>query len=149
MGYLWDRVRVRGGAYGAFCRIDRHTGVASLVSYRDPNIENTLAIFAELPAFLARLELPRAELEKAVIGAVGDLDAHLLPDAKGFVSLQRHLAGLDEATRQRTREEVLGTGLAELRAVGDSMVGASGTAVVGVLGGRAPQAPLCREIKLL
>ncbi len=107
--WLWDRVRVRGGAYGAFCSLDRHSGVLSFVSYRDPNIMETLEAFDQCAGFLEKDKPGREEIEKSIIGAIGDLDAHLLPDAKGFTSMLWYLTGNTDELRQRVREEVLGT----------------------------------------
>ncbi len=105
--YLWDRVRVQGGAYGAFCLLDRLNGTVIMASYRDPNLERTLKVFADTADFLAKLDLPEDELTKAVVGAIGDFDAYQLPDAKGFTSLARHLQGTGEELLQEVREEIL------------------------------------------
>lgn len=117
--YLWDRVRVQGGAYGAFSQLDRFSGDFALVSYRDPNVEKTLETFDQCSDFLKRLALSQDELTKAVIGVIGDLDRHLLPDAKGFTSFVRRLTGDDDETRQRLRDEVLGTTAEDFRAFGE------------------------------
>ncbi|MDR1686739.1 MAG: insulinase family protein [Desulfovibrio sp.] len=108
-GYLWDRVRVQGGAYGCLCALDRASGALVAVSYRDPNILPTLDIFDAAARELAENPPSRAELEKAVIGAIGELDAYLLPDAKGRAAFVRALSGDDEERRGRMREEILST----------------------------------------
>lgn len=107
--YLWDRVRVQGGAYGAFCLLDRLNGTMVMASYRDPNLERTLRVFSESADFLQNLKLDKDELTKAVVGAIGDFDAYQLPDAKGFTSLSRHLQGVTEERLQEVREEILAT----------------------------------------
>lgn len=132
--YLWDRVRVQGGAYGAFSQLDRFSGDVALVSYRDPNIEKTLEVFDQCADFLKNLSLHRDELTKAVIGVIGDLDRHLLPDAKGFTSFVRRLTGDDDEARQRMREEVLGTGAADFRAFGEVLDALQAKGRVVVLG---------------
>ncbi|MDR1947461.1 MAG: insulinase family protein [Desulfovibrio sp.] len=108
-GYLWDRVRVQGGAYGCFCSLDRAGGSLVAVSYRDPGILSTLDIFDAAARSLAENKPSQAELEKAVIGAIGELDAYLLPDARGRAALVRALSADDEERRGRMREEILGT----------------------------------------
>lgn len=105
--YLWDRVRVQGGAYGAFCLLDRLNGTMVMASYRDPNLERTLKVFGDTADFLAKLDLSDEELTKAVVGAIGDFDTYQLPDAKGFTSLARHLQGITEDRLQEVREEIL------------------------------------------
>ncbi|MCD6298797.1 MAG: insulinase family protein, partial [Deltaproteobacteria bacterium] len=107
--FLWDRVRVQGGAYGAFCLLDRMSGALTFVSYRDPNLMETLDAFDRSASFLKDTDLGDEELTKSIIGAIGDLDAHMLPDAKGFASMVRYLTGDTEDARQRMRDEILGT----------------------------------------
>ncbi|KAK3025607.1 hypothetical protein RJ639_042105 [Escallonia herrerae] len=82
--WLWDRVRVSGGAYGGFCDFDTHSGVFSYLSYRDPNLLKTLDIYDGTGDFLRELEMSDDALTKAIIGTIGDVDSYQLPDAKGY-----------------------------------------------------------------
>lgn len=107
--WLWEKVRLQGGAYGAFCQFDRLSGVLSFVSYRDPNLIKTLEAFDLSAAFLKDLNLTEGELVKGIIGTIGDIDQYRLPDAKGFVSMTRQLSGVTDKERQIIREEVLNT----------------------------------------
>jgi len=107
--WLWERVRVQGGAYGAFCQFDRFSGILSFVSYRDPNLLKTLDAFDSSARFLKDIELTEDELTKSIIGAIGDIDQYRLPDAKGYVSMIRQLSGETDEDRQRLRDEVLNT----------------------------------------
>lgn len=107
--WLWDKLRVQGGAYGAFSQLDRFSGIVSFVSYRDPQLMNTLQVYDNTARFLQESDLSDSELNKAIVGAVGDLDRPRLPDAKGMLSLIRYLLGDDWDTRQRMREEILAT----------------------------------------
>jgi Zn-dependent M16 (insulinase) family peptidase len=135
-GHLWEKVRVQGGAYGAFCSYDRFTGAMSFASYRDPNLARTLEAFAGTADFLRSAAVSAEEIEKGIIGAVGDLDAHLLPDAKGFASLIRRLAGDTPENRQRLRDELLSASPAHAKALADAMSAALPTARMAVLGSR-------------
>jgi Zn-dependent M16 (insulinase) family peptidase len=119
MAYLWERVRVQGGAYGAFCSFERTSGVFTLLSYRDPNIARTLEVYDNAADYLRTLQLDKRELSRAVIGAIGDVDAYMLPDAKGYASLMRRLTGLTDELRQQMREEILGTTLQDFHAFAD------------------------------
>ncbi len=107
-GHLWEKIRVMGGAYGAFCSFDHLSGTMSFLSYRDPNITETLAAFDSSAEHLMQSTLSGNELEKAIIGTIGAMDAYQLPDAKGFTSMTRYLAGISDEERQRIREEILG-----------------------------------------
>jgi Zn-dependent M16 (insulinase) family peptidase len=107
--WLWERVRVQGGAYGGFSLFDHHSGVFTFLSYRDPNLTETLDIYDATPDFLRHLELDEEELTKSIIGAIGDMDAYQLPDAKGYSSMARHLSGDTDESRQLWREQILST----------------------------------------
>jgi Zn-dependent M16 (insulinase) family peptidase len=132
--WLWERVRVQGGAYGAFALFDRLSGVMSLVSYRDPNLLKTLDVFDGCPGFLRKLSLSEDELAKSIIGTVGDIDQYRLPDAKGYTSMARHLMGETEADRQLIREEVLGTKASDFIAFGEVLEEALKEGLIKVLG---------------
>lgn len=107
-GYLWDKVRVQGGAYGSFSMFDRNSGSLSFVSYRDPNLTRTLDTYDGVADYLNNLEINRDELEKSILGGIGEIDSYMLPDAKGYTSMVRHLNGEDAAFRQSIRDQVLG-----------------------------------------
>ena len=107
--WLWDRVRVHGGAYGAFCNFNRRTGLYSFVSYRDPNVLATLEIFDETANFLRRTKISKDELVKSIIGTIGEIDNYMLADAKGSASLFRYLAGTSDEKLQHIRDEILST----------------------------------------
>lgn len=136
MDYLWEKIRVQGGAYGAFCVLDSFSGVCGLVSYRDPNLDKTLGVYDAIPEYLTGLNLSRDELEKAVIGAIGDMDAYQLPDAKGFTALSRALTGVSDDYRQRIRDEVLGTTQDDLRLFARALVALRDHGEVCVMGSR-------------
>jgi Zn-dependent M16 (insulinase) family peptidase len=132
--YLWERVRVQGGAYGAFCSLDRLSGAFSFVSYRDPNVDRTLEAFDAAADYLKRFKPDQDELEKAVIGAIGEIDSYMLPDAKGFASLARMLNGEDEDYRQVIRDQVLSAGAKDFKAFGEALAGLKDQGQIVVLG---------------
>lgn len=113
--WLWDRVRVSGGAYGGFCDFDTHSGVFSFLSYRDPNLLKTLDVYDATSDFLRELEMDDDALTKAIIGTIGDVDSYQLPDAKGYSSLLRYLLGVTDEERERRREEILSTSLNDFK----------------------------------
>ena len=130
--WLWEKIRVQGGAYGGFCTFDRHSGVFSYLSYRDPNLINTLTNYDQTAQFLRNLELSQAELSKSIIGAIGQLDAYQLPDAKGYTSMVRYLLGISDEERQQYRDQVLGTTVNDFKAFSEILgrVNEAGTVVV-------------------
>lgn len=132
--WLWERVRVHGGAYGAFCTFDHRSGALSFLSYRDPNVKNTLDSYDESGRFLHDLNLSDDELLKSIIGAIGTLDAYQLPDAKGYTSMARYLVGDTDAMRQQMRDEVLSTTQADFKRFAEVLDGVKDNGVVVVLG---------------
>ena len=132
--WLWDMVRLQGGAYGAFSLLDNLSGVFAFLSYRDPNLLKTLSIFDGSGDFLRKLQLSDKELTKSIIGAIGRRDQYMLPDAKGFTSLKRTLSGVTDEYRQRIRNEVLATtagDFASFAEVLDSVARAGRVVVLG------------------
>jgi presequence protease len=132
--WLWDKVRVQGGAYGGFCALDHRSGNFTYLSYRDPNLVETLDIYDQTPGFLKRAELDKTELTRCIIGTIGDIDAYQLPDAKGYTSMQRYLAGETDEIRQRRRDEILGANVADFRAFADALAELTAYGQVVVLG---------------
>ncbi|MBZ0279028.1 MAG: peptidase M16, partial [Anaerolineae bacterium] len=119
--YMWDKVRVQGGAYGGSCSFDHVSGTAAFLSWQDPNLMETLVNYDNAAAYLRDQEVNMDELEKSVIGSIGQLDHYQLPDAKGFSSLARHLIGYSDEQRQQMRDEVLGTTPADFRKFGEAL----------------------------
>jgi hypothetical protein len=148
MAWLWDKIRVQGGAYGAFCSLDRFSGSFAFASYRDPNVEKTLAAFDGTAEYFKNLDLPREELEKAVIGAVGDVDAHMLPDAKGFAAMARTITGDTVQVRQKMRDELLAATPADFKDFGQAIAQGLDDADIVVLGSAdaIDRAPLDFEV---
>ena len=134
--YLWEKVRVQGGAYGGFAVFDRHSGVFDFLSYRDPNLLGTLDNYDGTARFLRELDLSQDELTKGIIGTIGSMDAYQLPDAKGYTSMVRRLTGVTDDDRQRIRDEVLGTTAAHFRQFGDVLAEVNRAGRVVVLGSK-------------
>jgi hypothetical protein len=131
---------VQGGAYGAFAQFDDSTGVFTYLSYRDPNIDNTIASYDSAAAFLKGLDASRLndnELKKSIISAIGELDAYQLPDAKGYTSLMRYITNRDDIMRQKYRDEVLSTNGEDFIAFGEALEKVANSDAVVVLGSQS------------
>mmetsp|Transcript_3635 Transcript_3635/g.10465 ORF Transcript_3635/g.10465 Transcript_3635/m.10465 type:complete len:1063 (+) Transcript_3635:286-3474(+) len=113
--WIWDRVRVSGGAYGGFTNFDSHSGMFTYLSYRDPNLLKTVDVYDGTPGFLRELELDQDALTKAIIGTIGEIDSYKLPDDKGYTAFMRHLLEVTDEDRQQRREEILGTSTKDFR----------------------------------
>jgi len=137
--WLWDKVRVVGGAYGAMNSFSAQSGVFKYVSYRDPNLKQTLDTYDATPQFLreAAHEMSPSTLSNSIIGMIGDMDAPLSPDQKGFTSLERHLTGLSDEMRQMRREQVLSTTAKNFRDFGERLEAVSREGTIAVVGSDA------------
>jgi Zn-dependent M16 (insulinase) family peptidase len=135
--HLWERVRIQGGAYGVFNVFDPRSGVFTFLSYRDPNLIKTVENFDDTADFLKNLDrsrLSESELTKSIIGAIGEMDAYQLPDAKGYTSLLRYLLGESDEYRQKIRDEVLGTTLDNFQDFGNVLDKMKSSGSVVILG---------------
>jgi Zn-dependent M16 (insulinase) family peptidase len=133
--WLLNKVRVQGGAYGGNCSFNRHSGDFTFASYRDPNLLATLDVYDRTAEFLKTSpDLNEEELERHIIGTIGAIDTYQLPDAKGFVSMQRYLIGDIEADRQKMRDEILSTTVADVRKFGDALVEVAAKGRIAVIG---------------
>jgi Zn-dependent M16 (insulinase) family peptidase len=132
--WLWERVRVQGGAYGGSCTFDRRSGVFGYLSYRDPNLLGTLDNYDRTAEYLRDLELSEDELVKSIIGAIGQLDSYQLPDAKGYTSLARYLSGESAVQRQQMRDQLLAATAADFRRFANVLAQVSQQGHVVVMG---------------
>ena len=131
--FLWNRVRVQGGAYGARVSLSR-SGAVSLTSYRDPNLKETLDVYAEIAEYFDKLTLSERELRKFILGTIGSLDAPLTPSQKGEVDTQRYLAGITQKDIQKARDEVLSTRVDDLKKLASLFRQAVDKKFIAVLG---------------
>ncbi|HSG42484.1 MAG TPA: insulinase family protein [Anaerolineales bacterium] len=140
MSYLWEKIRVQGGAYGGFSAFDDVSGVFTFLSYRDPNVVSTIKNYDKAGAFLKSLDashLSDNELTKAIIAAIGDLDSYQLPDAKGYTSMMRYLTGRSDEMRQKIRDQVLSTNGEDFIAFGEMLEKVPQSESVTVIGSQS------------
>ena len=119
--WLWDEVRVKGGAYGGFCSFDSISNVFQYGSYRDPNLQNTIDAYGKSPEFLQNVLLDENEVTKGIVGAVSDMDTPRTPATRGYTDMLRHLVGENDANRQQYRDEVLSTSKNDFRLFGEKL----------------------------
>ncbi|HMD67420.1 MAG TPA: insulinase family protein [Chitinivibrionales bacterium] len=105
-GYLWDKVRVEGGAYGGAAMVSGGEPVFSCASYRDPNLASTFSHF-EKGLAEAAAGLPAAAIDQSIIGTIGRIDAPRTPHEKGFAETAALVYGRTREYRQRVRDGVL------------------------------------------
>ena len=116
--YLWNNVRVKGGAYGCSSSFLR-TGDSYFTSYRDPNLRKTNEIYDKIPEYLREFEADEHEMTKYIIGTLGGLDTPLYPEGKGNRSMAAYMRKLTEADIQKERDEILHATAEDIRALAD------------------------------
>ncbi|WP_343208201.1 insulinase family protein [Anaerolentibacter hominis] len=118
--YLWNNIRVKGGAYGCMSGFGR-TGNAFLVSYRDPNLERTNEVFEGVGDYLAQYECTERDMTRNIIGTISNLDTPLTPAGKGSRSMTAYLSGLTKEDYQQERDELLATDSEAIRRLAGPM----------------------------
>lgn len=135
-GYLYNRIRVQGGAYGGMSLYDPAGRIFSFLSYRDPHLEETLRVYEGAARHLLDAGIDAEELEKTVIGTLGTLDRPSDPAGKGYLAMVRHFSGITDADRQAFRDRVLAMTPEELlRSVREVLLPALGASSVAVYAG--------------
>lgn len=114
--YLWVKVRVIGGAYGARTTASRD-GIISFSSYRDPKLKETLEVYDAIPEFISKLKFNDEKMLQFIIGAIGRIDAPMTPRQKGEYSMYCYLTGITDEEEQRIRLELLHTTLKDIKAL--------------------------------
>lgn len=104
--YLWNRVRVKGGAYGCMCSFGK-SGDSYFVSYRDPNLEKTVDVYEKAAGYIEGFEADERTMTQFIIGAISDMDMPMTPAAKGLYSLTGYMTKLPFASVQKERDELL------------------------------------------
>ncbi|MCX7679197.1 MAG: insulinase family protein [Spirochaetes bacterium] len=104
--YLWNRIRVLGGAYGAFVTIKRN-GNFAFASYRDPQLLETIHAFNAAASFLREFSADHKAMTRYIIGTIAQIDKHLTPREKGEKAARMFLSGITNEMLQKEREEVL------------------------------------------
>ncbi|MDQ0204713.1 insulinase family protein [Pectinatus haikarae] len=112
--YFWNKIRVQGGAYGAFVRFGRD-GELYFGSYRDPNLMETLQAYDGTVDFLKNMNISDREMTKYIIGTISNLDVPLTPSAKGKSAAAAYICGITDQSIQKIRDEVLSASQEEIK----------------------------------
>lgn len=116
--YLWINVRVKGGAYGCMNTFLR-SGESYFVSYRDPNLSDTLDVYDRIPEYIKNFSPDERDMTKYIIGTFSALDTPMNPEAKGSRSLSAYLEGITYEQIQRERNEILNAQPEDIRRLAD------------------------------
>lgn len=116
--YLWNNVRVKGGAYGCSSSFLR-MGDSYFTSYRDPNLGKTNEVYEKIPEYIRGFRADEREMTKYIIGTLGNMDAPLYPEGKGQRAITAYLKKLTLEELQAERDEILGATDADIRNLAD------------------------------
>jgi Zn-dependent M16 (insulinase) family peptidase len=130
-GYLMKELRIKGGAYGAFCSFSRD-GAFRQYSYRDPGAGSTFRVFDNSAAAARAFDEPEREVTKYVLGAINALDRPLSGARKLAAAVQFNRLGVTMDDLRKEREEILSAKAGDLRRLGERLSALSyARAVVG------------------
>ena len=131
--YLWQNLRVIGGAYGCMSNFGR-SGTGCLVSYRDPKLATTDKIYEGIPEYLKNFSIDERDMTKYVIGAMSSVDTPLSPAVKGSRNLTAYLSGITDEMVQKKREQILDVTQEDIRALADILESILKTGAFCVIG---------------
>jgi len=149
--YLWNNIRVKGGAYGCMNGCMRN-GDMYFVSYRDPNLGKTNEVYEGITAYMEQFVADEHEMTKYIIGTISDMDVPMNPFAKGERSMTAYLQGMTLEALQEERDQVIGATDADIRALKDlvaSVLAEQNICVVGNEEALQKEAALFKELKNL
>lgn len=131
--YLWNEVRVKGGAYGVACQFQRE-GDGYFTSYRDPNLSSTIDVYEGAADYLENYTADEREITKTIIGTISGMDVPLTPNMNGSRSLTGYLSGITEEELQKERDQVLNCSLEDIRSLAPVMRAVADSSNLCVIG---------------
>ena len=133
LDYLWNKVRVAGGAYGALANFSKN-GNLVFSSYRDPNLKETLNVYDNMFKYIKDLNIDEREMRKYIIGTISNMDTPLSPFMKGDRATTHYISGVTLEERQSERNQVLSTTVDDIRKYSDLLNEAMKESYLCVLG---------------
>lgn len=149
--YLWQNIRVKGGAYGCMSSFSR-IGEGYLVSYRDPNLEKTLEVYEGVVEYLKNFDVDERDMLKYVIGTISNIDQPMTPATKGERSMNLYMNHVSAEMIEKERKEILEATQEDIRRLADivtAVLAANQLCVIGSESKIEEQKELFREIKAL
>ncbi len=116
--YLWNNIRVKGGAYGCGSGFARN-GNVYFSSYRDPNLKNTNEVYEKIPEYIRNFSADERDMTKYIIGTISGMDTPLNPNAKGERSTLAYLSHITFEDIQTERAQVISAKEEDIRKLAD------------------------------
>ena len=114
--YLWNKVRVQGGAYGCFGIFNRN-GNMYFTSYRDPALKETFLAYDGMKNYIENFSADKREITKYIIGTISDIDTPLTPSMKGEKAIANYFSDISYEDLQKEREEILNVNKENIRSL--------------------------------
>lgn len=114
LNYLWNNVRVQGGAYGSSMQMDR-SGIYSFLSFRDPNVAGTLNVYDKVSEYVKNFNEDEQGMTKFIIGTISGQDRPLSDREKGEQSDFHYFSGVTFTDLVKERQEILSTTADDIR----------------------------------
>ena len=149
--YLWQNIRVKGGAYGCMSSFNR-AGEGYLVSYRDPNLEKTVEVFEGVVDYLKNFTVDDRDMNKFIIGTMSNLDRPMNPAAKGSRSMNLYMNHITEDMLRQERAQILEADQEDIRALADIVQAVLDAGLICVIGSEEKieqQKQLFKEVRIL
>ena len=134
--YLWNNIRVLGGAYGCGAGFLRN-GDVYMSTYRDPHLKNSVRVFEEAAGYIRNFKVSKRDMTKFVIGTISDIDTPLTPKTEGVRSLSAYMSGIDSEDVQRERDAILSCNQARIRELAPYIEAMSEAGTLAVVGAEA------------
>ena len=116
--YLWKKIRVQGGAYGAFTQFALN-GNSLICSYRDPNLRETVDAYGGIAEYLRNFSISDREMTKYVIGTMAPAETQYTPFMKGEQAMMFRFCGITREDRLRVRREIIECTQQDIRNLAD------------------------------
>ncbi len=114
--YLWQNIRVKGGAYGCMSNFNR-IGEGYFVSYRDPNLKRTMEVYEKVVDFLKDFTVSERDMTKYIIGTMSNIDHPMTPAQKGERSMNLYMNKVSAEMIKEERNQILDAGQEDIRAL--------------------------------
>ena len=108
LNYLWNVIRVQGGAYGSGLPIGRE-GAFVCYSYRDPSPSRSLEMYDNISEFINDFYNSDEDIDKFIISAIAATDPLMTPASKGTRADEFWFTGITEEDNINIRRQMLAT----------------------------------------
>lgn len=116
--YLWQNIRVKGGAYGCMSGFNR-IGEGFFVSYRDPHLKRTLEVYEGVVSYLKDFSVSERDMTKYIIGTMSNIDQPMTPATKGARSMNLYMNHVSAEMIEKERNQILDATVEDIRALAD------------------------------